>query len=300
MLSANHKGAIWMMLSMTAFTVNDVFMKLLATEMPFFQALFIRGLGTSIAMLVLGYVLGQIRWDHSARDWKLIGLRTLAELGAAYFFLSALFHMPLANVSAILQALPLTVTLAGAVFLGEAVGWRRMLAILVGLVGVLLIVRPGGEGFTIYSAYALGAVLCVTVRDIAARQVSREVPSVMIAVVAAFGVTVCVGIASAFITWQPIDREAAGHLLGATVFIIGGYLFSVMAMRSGEISFVAPFRYSSLIVALILGYLVFSDWPDHLTIIGAIIVVATGLFTFHREQQMARRQKQQARGLRIR
>lgn len=285
-----------MTLSMTAFTFNDAFMKLVSNDMPFFQALFLRGLGTTVLMFGLAYGLGQLRWDYAGKDWKLIIWRTLSELGAAYFFLSALFHMPLANVSAILQALPLTVTLAGAVFLGEAVGWRRMLAILVGFVGVLLIVRPGGEGFTVYSSYALGAVLCVTIRDLAARKISRDVPSIMIAVIAALGVTLCVGIGSIFVDWVPIDGPKAINLIGATVFIIGGYVFSVMAMREGEIGFVAPFRYTSLVVALILGYLVFGDWPDVLTTIGAVIVVATGLFTFHREQQAARR----ARGLRIR
>ena len=110
----------------------------------------------------------------------------------------------------------------------------------------------------------------------------------MIAVVAAVGVTVGVGIASAFTEWAPVNSTSALHLFGATTFIIGGYLFSVMAMRAGEISFVAPFRYSSLIVALVVGYLVFNDWPDGPTIVGAVIVVATGLFTFYREQRLQR------------
>jgi S-adenosylmethionine uptake transporter len=213
-------------------------------------------------------------------------LRTASEVAAAYFFLSALIRMPIANVSAILQALPLTVSLAGAVFLGEALGWRRLAAILIGFFGVLLIVKPGGADFNVYSLYAIAAVACVTSRDIIVRRMSKDVPSMFVAWVAGVGVMVFAGFASLAADWQVLSPLGQVQMVGSIVFIVAGYILAVTAMRAGEIAFVAPFRYVSLLVALILGFVFFAEIPDALTIIGASVVVMTGLFTLYREAKV--------------
>jgi len=267
--------------------VNDAFMKGLSGDIPLFQALFLRGLGTVAVLVALAIITGQFRFGYSRKDWVLIGLRSTAEIGGTVFFLTALFHMPIANVTAVLQVLPLTVSLAGALFLGEVLGWRRLMAILVGFVGVFLIVRPGGEGFTIYSIYALGAVACVTLRDLVVRRMSRKVPSIMVGLMAAISVTLSGAFVTATQSWVPVDGTTTLQLAGAMVFIVFGYIFSVAAMRTGEIGFVAPFRYSGLLAALIIGWAVFGDWPVPLTLIGAGIVVATGLFTLYRERSLS-------------
>ncbi len=145
--SNNLRGSVLMMAAMAAFVFNDASMKALSDEFPLFQAIFLRGLLTSVLMGILAWRLGVFRFRFTKSDWLLIAIRATAEVIGTYFFVTAIFNMPLANATAILQALPLTVALAGAVFLGEAVGWRRMAAILVGFVGVLLIVQPGAEGF---------------------------------------------------------------------------------------------------------------------------------------------------------
>ena len=284
-LSENMRGAVLMVGSMTAFTVNDACMKALSDELPLFQAMFIRSFVVIACLGLAAYLSGAFSVRLPKRDWQLILLRSFVEMGAAYFFISALFNMPIANVTAIIQALPLTVTLAGAVFLGEAVGWRRMLAILIGFVGVLLIVRPGGEGFSIYSLYVLAAVACVTVRDLASRRMSTAVPSMTVALSAAVAVLLFSGVGSLGTDWQPVSGKAGLQMAGAATFVIGGYIFSFLAMRSGEIGFVAPFRYSSLLVALVLGFFIFDEWPTALTLLGSAIVVGTGLFTLYREQR---------------
>jgi len=120
----------------------------------------------------------------------------VGEIGAAYFFLTALFNMPIANVTAILQALPLTITLAAALFFGDPIGWRRMSAILVGFVGVMLIVRPGAADFTIYSLYVLAAVGFVTLRDLATRRLSKETPSMLVTFITSTSIMVFFGVAS--------------------------------------------------------------------------------------------------------
>ncbi len=288
-MSDNLRAALFMMVSMAAFTFNDACMKALSDELPLFQAIFLRGAITSILMIGLAVMMGGLKFSLTRRDWWLVVLRTCSVAMAAFLFISAIFNMPIGNATAILQALPLAVTLAGMVFLGEAVGWRRMAAILIGFCGILMIIQPGAAGFNSYSIYAVLAVVAVTVRDLASRRLSREVPSMTVAVVAAVGVTFLAGLASLNEQWVQPGALEMMQLMGASVFIIGGYLFSVMTMRIGDIGFVAPFRYTSLLWALLLGFLIFGEWPNGLALIGICIVVATGLFTLLRERGQGQR-----------
>lgn len=290
MVSDNLRGALMMSGSMVAFTLNDTCMKAMAGQVPLFQAVFLRGIGTVILLALVLRHLGRLRGGVSARDWRLIGFRTAMEVLAAYFFLTALFNMPIANATSILQALPLAVTLGAALFLGESVGWRRIAAITVGFVGVLLIVKPGTAGFNLYSLYALAAVICIVGRDLAARQMSRDVPSALVALAAAFGVTLAFGAASLTVAWAPLELREGALLLGAMTMVIFGYVLSVSAMRVGDVGTVAPFRYVSLLTALVVGYQVFGEWPDTLSLVGAAIIVAAGVFTLLRNQRTMPRQ----------
>ncbi|WP_242500648.1 DMT family transporter [Tropicimonas sp. IMCC6043] len=287
-MSPNLRGALLMAASMACFTINDTFLKSVSDEMSMFQAVFLRGMFSTLLMVAMAAATGGLRMRLAQRDRWTVLLRTFSEIAAAYFFITALFHMPIANANAIMQALPLTVTLAGALFLGEPVGWRRLSAILVGFLGVMLIVRPGAAGFTIYSVYAVCAVLCVTFRDLAARAVSVETPSMTVAVAASAGVWLFAGIGVAGEEWQPVSAGAMINLAGASVMIVGGYFFSIATMRVGAIAVIAPFRYTSLLWALLLGFVVFGEWPDPVTLAGAALVVATGIFTFRRERKLAR------------
>lgn len=288
---SNMRGAALMTASMAGYTFNDICIKLLAGEVPLFQAVFVRGIFASVFLLLLARHMGALRFDLPRRDWGLVVLRTIGELGATYCFLMALFNMPIANVTAILQALPLTVALAAALFLGEPLGWRRLGAILAGFLGVMLIVQPGGNGFTVWSLYALVAVGFITLRDLAARRLSPGTPSLTVSLVAAVSICLAGGLAATTEPWAPMGLYEWAVLILAALFILGGYLASVAVMRVGEIGFVAPFRYTGLLWALVLGWLFFGDWPDRLTLIGAGIVVAMGLFTLFRERQLAQRRR---------
>lgn len=288
-LSDNMRGALLMMLSMAAFTLNDTFLKTTSDEMPWNQAVLIRGVVTTALIFLIGTVRGEIRFDFGRDDWKVIGWRTLGEVFATVFFLIALFHMPIANISAILQALPLAIVLAGALFLGEKVGWRRYGAIGIGFVGVMMIVRPGGTGFDRYAVFAVISVLFVVLRDLSTRRLSRHVPSFTVALIAAAAVTSLGGVVTLADQWHPVSYKSIASLLAASIFIVAGYLVSIMTMRVGEIGFVAPFRYTGLIWAIVLGMLVFHEFPDGLTLAGSAIVVFMGLYTFYRERQISRR-----------
>lgn len=286
--SDNVTGALLMAGAMAAYTFNDTAMKALAGQVPLYQLLCLRGVLTSLVVVGMAWRLRALTPRLPARDWQLIGLRTVAEIGAAYFFLTALFNMPLANVTAILQALPLTVTLAAALIFREPVGWRRMLAILAGLIGVLLIVRPGASDFNMFSVYALCAVMCVTLRDLVTRRLSSATPSIFVTLVTSVAIMTAFGAASLAAPWVPMGARELGLTAVAAGFIVAGYLCSIMVMRVGEISVTAPFRYTGLLWALLLGWVVFGEWPVWQTLLGAAIVAVSGAFTLYREARLAR------------
>ena len=283
----NMKGAFFMMASMAGFVLNDTMVKLASEELELFQAVFIRGVIATALLGLLAWNKGSLKYRPSRHDVKIIGWRTFAEVGATFCFLTALFNMPLANATAILQSLPLAVTLAASLFLGHKVGWRRYLAISLGFVGVLIIVRPGTGGFNAYSLWALAAVAFITMRDLLSHELSPSTPSIFVALLSSAAVMILAGLATATQEWRTVSPEIAGYLCAAAAFILVGYITAVTAMRHGEISFVSPFRYSVLIWALVLGVLVFKEFPDAWTIFGSAIVVGMGIFTFYRERKTA-------------
>ena len=283
-LSENIKGAIFMSVNMLAFVVNDAFMKFLFIDISIYQAIFLRGVITIPMLALMAVYRNQITFSVNKSDWKYIWLRVAGEVGAAVFFLSALAQIPLANVTAILQAVPLTVTMAAALFLRETVGWRRWLAIIIGFLGVIIIVRPGVDGFSVYSLYAIAAVFCVTLRDIATRKLSKDVPTSLVAMITGVAITLYGAIMLPSVVWIPLTATHWFLLILAAIAIVFGYLFSVLAMRTGETSFIAPFRYTAMIWAIGLGIILFNDWPDNLTLLGTTIVIATGIYSFHREK----------------
>ena len=287
MYSDNARGAMLMVVGAAAFTLSDTIMKVLGGELPLFQTLLWRGLAVSLALAALAWHKGVFTVALHGRDRWLISLRTLADTVATWFFLQALYNMPIANMTAIMQALPLTLTLAGALLFGEKVGWRRLAAIGVGFIGVMMIVRPDAQGFDRHSIYALICVALVTTRDLSTRRMTRSVPSLIIALANAVLVTMLGAVGSFFEVWSP-PKGVNIALLGATsALVVTGYLVTVMAMRVGELGFVTPFRYTGLVWALGLGFVVFGEWPDLVTFLGAALIVGTGLFTFFRERRLS-------------
>jgi len=294
-LSENLRGAALMTASLAAFTINDTFVKSLSNDLPLMQTVFLRGLVCAPLLALLAWSRGALRFRMARGDAWLLALRSVTEVMAALFFLTALYNMPLANATAILQAAPLMVTLAGALFFGEAIGAFRISAILVGFLGVLLIVQPGGDGFTSWSLWALAAVVAVVGRDVVTRKMSGALPSLTVATTTAFAVGAAAGLAALFEPWAPVSGSSALALAGSTVAILFAYLFSVMAVRVGDMGFVAPFRYTGLLWALVLGFLVFGDFPGPLTLAGSALVIAAGLVTYLRERQLAIRRREISR-----
>lgn len=285
----NLRGAGLMVLSMAAFICNDAAIKYVTQTLPLSQAVLMRGLAVTAMLWVLAIRDGGIDWWPAARrDRRLMLVRAVAEVGSTVLYLVALQQMQLADLSAIMQALPLLVMLAAAVVFRERLGWRRLTAVGVGMFGVLLILRPGTSAFSVWSLVALGAVLLIVVREITTRRFSPAVRSSTIALSAAIAVTLAAPLMPSAGPWRwPTGAELAG-LAAAVGFLAVGYQTAVATMRVGEVGFVSPFRYTSLLFAIILGIAFFGEWPDTWTWVGSMLVVGAGLYSIWRETRLRR------------
>ena len=281
--SNNLRGAFFMSIAMAGYVSNDAIMKIVAPKIGLSEAIFIRGVFCSIFIaLIFSITLRNI--EESKAGFKKVLGRSFFDLLATIFFLTALLNMPFANVNAILQALPLVVTIAASLVLKESFGKKRAVAIIVGLMGVLLIIKPGTEGFNIYSLLALGAVISVTCRDLLTRKMSKQIPAIFVSLVTSLVVTSSTGIYLMFNqNWKNADYYSIALLAISGLFLMAGYFFSVQAMRYGSVAFVSPFRYTLMVWALLIGFFVFGDFPDYMSLIGMFLIIATGLFTLYRD-----------------
>lgn len=283
----NFRGAALMVLSMLGFALEDMFIKLLAEALSVGQILAMLGLGGAIVFG--GVVLAQGRRPLSRDMLNLpIALRGLGEILGTMCFVSAIVLTPISSASAILQATPLVVTLGAALFLGEAVGWRRWSAIIVGLMGVLLIIRPGMDSFQVLSLLAVGAVFALAMRDLATRRTPAIFSTMQLSflgflVIVPAGLVLMLAQGDGFVLPRGVEWA---YFLGGMSIGIFAYYAIVAAMRVGEVSFVTPFRYARLLFALVIGVTVFGETPDALTLTGATVIVLSGIYTVWRERRI--------------
>ena len=276
-MSENFRGAVLMMICMGAFVLNDAFVRLAGDSLPLAQILFYRGLLTTITLVLVAFYTGVLKLKVSSQDKWLIFFRSVTEAMTAYFFLTAVMNMPFANVTAILQILPMTVTLAAAVMFKEKVKAFHILLIFLGFLGVILIINPAKDGFTIYAGYALISVLLITTRDLLSRKLSADVPTLIPTVSASLGVLLFSILLITKTAFQPLDLQNSFFIVAAAFFIIFGYYTAVLVMRSGEISFISPFRYTAVLFALMLGFVFFDEQPDGIAFLGMTIVIISGI-----------------------
>ena len=285
-MSENFRGALIMMVCMSAFVLNDAFVRLAGNSLPLAQILFIRGLITTIVLLTFAIYGGVFSSKVSKKDKWRIFFRSIAEALTSYFFLTAVMNMPFANVTAILQILPMTVTLAAAFVFKEKVGIIRITLILAGFLGVVLIISPSTDGFNLYAIYALIAVFLITTRDLITRKISSRVPTLLPTVSASIGVLIFSVFLLINTPFQPLNTQNSLFILLAAFFIIFGYYTAVLVMRSGEISFISPFRYSAILFALILGLIFFDEKPEKTAFFGIVIVMVAGIFLMLRNSSV--------------
>ena len=283
----NLRGSLFMLLSMACFSIEDAFIKAAAKTVPLGEILFLFGLFGTITFIILAKHHGELIFHPSLRS-KAIFIRVLCEIVGRMFYSISIVLIPLSSLSAILQATPLIVVMGAAIFFGEKVGWRRWSAIVIGLIGVLMIIRPGLDGFQAASLFAVLGTLGFAGRDLATRAAPKGLSNLQLGIYGFF-ILMPIGLILLFFNDNVADlvmpnTTAALQIIGTIVFGTTAYYALTVAMRVGEISVVTPFRYFRLVFALLLGITIFGERPDALTMIGSLIVISGGLYTLIRNK----------------
>lgn len=287
-MTESGRAILFMVVSMALFALEDMFIKLLSGRVPLGQILVLLGIGGTLIFGGLALWRGDrlISRDILAPS---VALRMTGEALGTIGFATAIALTPITSASAIIQAMPLAVTLGAALFLGEPVGWRRWTAICVGFVGVLIVIRPGTDGFEPLSLFAVLGVFGLGLRDLATRVVPKHISSMQLSTYS-FAVTIPAGLVwnevagAQWTTLSPLDWTTTAF--AQTVGVLA-YAALVLATRTGAVAVVAPFRYSRIVFAMIVGVLVFGEQPDIWTLVGTGIIVASGLYTLWRETRRA-------------
>jgi S-adenosylmethionine uptake transporter len=285
----NHtlRAGLYMVITTACFVAGDTCIKLIGATLPLGQVIGLIGVVSTFFLLVVCWQQGILK-NLPMIYTRMVLLRSLFDAMGSFMFVSALMHMPLANLSSVMQSVPLVVVVVGVIFLGERAGLSRIAAVIAGFVGVLLIVKPSPQTITIYEFLAVGAVIVVAFRDLVTKRIPAHVPLLVIALANAIFISLSgfgVGLVQGFTN---IEAWQGALLMGAGLFVTISYFFIVATVRLGELSATAPFRYTEVVFAIIAGILVFGEYPDAVAYMGMGLVVAAGLFAAHREAAQSR------------
>lgn len=275
------RGIGFMVAATLMFCLSDTLMKLAGSVLPATETIFVRSL---IATAVVGSAAPRStsRWLRKALPSAMV-LRAGADASASLLFQSALARMHFADIQGVNQLQTLSLTAGSALFLGETVGWRRWSAVAAGLIGGLLIIKPGTSAFDWWAIAAVGAVLLTTTREIATRKILSVVPVPIILIFSSTAVTLASLAGAVIQRWSMPAKSELAMMVGAGLFSLIGQYCTINAIRSAELSVVAPFRYTAMIWALVLGFAIWGHVPDNLSLLGIFVISLAGLYTFHRE-----------------
>jgi drug/metabolite transporter (DMT)-like permease len=280
---ANRAGILWMSFGMSAFIGNDALIKAVGTRVPAAQMIVVRGVMAIALILLVAWRMGALdRLRDIARGWVVV--RAGCEGVGTFLYLAGLFHLPLANVTAINLASPLFIAVLARLIYQEQVSAARWLAIGLGFCGVMMIIQPSGEGFNIYALMSLAATLIFAGRDLMTRKIPPSTPSILITLATASTVWLLAGGVLSWQGWVPMSWHDVGLLAIASVFLSAGYYSVIAAMRQGEMSVVAPFRYVGLLWALLIGFVIWGDIPNALAWAGIALLIGAGLYMLRQQR----------------
>jgi drug/metabolite transporter (DMT)-like permease len=267
---------------MASYTVNDVLVKELLLTYPAGETIFIRGIMCSLLIGAAALAFGNAAALRAPIN-RMLASRSLCDGLSTEGFIAALAHMKLANIAAVLQIAPLIITALSVVLYREVVGWRRWTAIGVGFAGALLVIKPIPSEFNIWAVVAAASAIAAAVREIQTRQVGRAVPVLVVAFWGAVAITLCGALFLVSEDWRMFAAVDLLQLFVAAVFVgIAIYLLA-LGFRDVDLSVVAPFRYTYLLTSGFGGFLVFREIPDGWTVVGAVLIVGSGIYALHRE-----------------
>ncbi|SEQ05639.1 EamA-like transporter family protein [Loktanella sp. DSM 29012] len=276
-------GSAYMVCAMALFAVEDAFIKAAATTLPLGQILIIFGVGGAVVFALRAQRMGQPLFvpDVLSRPMR---IRVLFEITGRLFYGLAIALIPLSAATVILQATPLVVVAGAALLFGETVGWRRWTAIIIGLIGVVIIIRPGTDGFSALSLLAVIGMAGFAGRDLASRAAPLTVSTTLLGF---YGFCALVIAGVLYTVWdgfalRAVTATTALWLAGTIAAGVIAYTCLMRAMRTGDVSAVTPFRYSRLLFGIALGVALFGERPDAATWIGSGLIVLAGLFIMWR------------------
>ena len=277
------RGMAAMSVAVSVFAINDALTKL--ANLPTGETMAIRSAIAGALLFAVIAASGQLHLFRTLMN-RAVVIRTIGDVVATVLFLLALFQIPLSNALTIVQVTPLAITAAASVVLREQVGWRRWSAVAAGFLGVVIVVHPGLAGFQAASLLTLLSVVGITARDLSTRFIPAAVPGLLVTLIASFANSLAGFGVGLFETWTPPPALALLELLGSGAFLSLGHELTIFAMRHGEMSAIAPFRYVAIPLAIVLGFLIWGDQPDVFTLIGTALIIAAGVYTFARERAL--------------
>ncbi len=284
MISENTKGAFLISLAAACYVMSDIFMKFLSSEISIFQITFLRGLLVTFFLFSYCYISKASFFVKEWKDRLVIAIRSILEVIMTYTFLAALFNMNVANANAILQLIPLMVLLGSFAFLRQSPKTHEWIAVLVGCLGALIIIRPGALDFNFFTIHALVAVLCLAARDLLTVRLNKNIPSNIVAFYSALMLTLASFLLSKDTMYLGELRNSY-FILYTAIFVSIGYIASVAAMRFGDVTFVSPFRYTALLWATVMGFIFFNEIPKFTTLLGGFIIILAGVYIFYKSKE---------------
>lgn len=283
--SRKNRHAIYMMVgAMACFVVNDALVKLVSASLPAAQLVFLRGLMASALVLAVAFALGAQRRLAAVLQPR-VALRAVVDAVGTFMYLLSLFHLPLANATAINLSVPLFMIVFAVWFLRERPGAARWTAVALGFVGVLAVVQPRGEGFNAWALLCLAGTLLHAGRDLMTRAIPPATPSIVVTLATALAITLLTGAVVAVQGWQPVALREFALLAMAASFLATAYFLLIQCMRQGDVSLTAPFRYSGVLLAVPLGYWLWGDVPNAWAWAGIALLVGAGLYVLRSERR---------------
>ncbi len=275
------RGIVLMIAGLAMFSIGEGAVKYLTAEYEIIQIVWARYTFHALLFLIIFSRIGLKRQIATTRPWLHLG-RSILLVFATTFFFTAVRYLTLAEAISINFVSPLLVTVFSIVILGEHVGARRWGAIMVGFVGVLIIIRPGLGIMHWAAALPLGTAVCYSLYQILTRIAARtEDAQTSLFWTSAVGVLVT-SVAVPF-AWTPPTPFAWTLMVGTGLFFGFGHYLLIKGFEVAPASMLAPFIYTQLIWVTIIGYILFGNFPDEFTLIGGAVVIASGLYVWHRE-----------------
>jgi drug/metabolite transporter (DMT)-like permease len=284
----NLKAALFVVIAMSMITTNDAIIKHITEVFNVGQIMFLRGALICVIFACVMRVRGQpVFQRRSLHRWSLF--RALFELCATLFFLTGLSLLPIAVASTLGFSSPIFLALLAAVVLKEKVGLERWFVILLGFGGVLLITNPFAAGASWAVIFPLVCAFFVALRDIAIRYVPNDLPSTQVAFTNAWVVMIGGGLYSIYQGWGEADAQWYLWFIALGIALYSGYLCLIIGSRLGELSFIGPFKYISILLAILYGYLIWDETPTLTMLAGATIIVISGIILLSSEKRRARK-----------